>query len=105
MSIKTFCFVLFSMRKRKKKNNNTQKTKPKTLVPQRAKFLGNNLPKGIQQQDILLPLKIFLKKQSQIRKWFYSGDKGQHSFNPIAISTSREAKLTASLGTSVRFQN
>lgn len=62
MSIKTFCFVLLFNEKEKKRNTN---------VTQRAKFLGNNLPKGIQQQDILLPLKIFLKKQSQIRKWFY----------------------------------
>lgn len=72
------------MREREKKNTN---------VPQRAKFLGNNLPKGIQQQDILLPLKIFLKEQSQIRKWFYFQDKEQHNFHPVAISRPRKAKL------------
>lgn len=81
-----FCFI-FNEKEKKKK------PKTKTLIPQRAKFLGNNLPKGIQQEDILLPLKIFLKKQSQIRKWFYFGDKGQHSFSPVAISRPREAKL------------
>lgn len=57
MSIKTFCFVFQWEREKKKKRN--------TNVPQRAKFLGNILPKGIQQQNLLLPLKIFLKKQSQ----------------------------------------
>lgn len=45
------------MRKRKKK-------KEMLTVTQRAKFLGNNLPKGVQQQDILAPLKIFLKKET-----------------------------------------
>lgn len=46
------------MRKRKKKK------KEILTVTQRAKFLGHNLPKGVQQQDILVPLKIFLKKET-----------------------------------------
>lgn len=46
------------MRKRKKKK------KEILTVTQRAKFLGHSLPKGVQQQDILVPLKIFLKKET-----------------------------------------
>lgn len=86
MSIQTFCFI-FSMRKRKNKR------KRNTHVPQRAKLLGNNLPKGVQQQDILAPLKIFLKNSHSYRNGSTFRIKDNTVFSPVAISRPREAKL------------